>query len=84
MDRSLLFFLFQFLMSLFICLFCMCMIIKGGDMAVFLPIMTGTAGYWMPQPTIPSKPATDLTTPLLPDPAKALAPALAVAVAAKV
>lgn len=53
-DRTLLMFIFQFVVSLTLIIFCMAMLITGANIAIYLPIMTSTCAYWLPQPTLPN------------------------------
>jgi hypothetical protein len=52
--------------------FCMYMLWRGNDPGVYLPIVTGILGYWLPSPrmaetreTVPDAPPADLEQPLL-------------------
>ena len=44
-------FFIQVIVSLMVMIFCMGMIALGKDTNVYIPILTGTLGYWMPQPS---------------------------------
>lgn len=44
-------FFVQVMVSLIVMIFSMTMIVLGKDTNVYIPIITGTLGYWMPQPS---------------------------------
>lgn len=44
-------FFIQVIVSLMVMIFSMVMIVMGKDTNVYIPILTGTLGYWMPQPS---------------------------------
>jgi len=53
--KSILMFVFQFVVSVFIMAFCVGMIGSGkGEEVVYLPILTAVIGVWLPNPTIPT------------------------------
>jgi hypothetical protein len=61
-DKSFLLFIFQFLTSLTLISFCIAMLSTGQNVAVYLPILTATTGYWLPSPEIPSSITSPTTT----------------------
>ena len=66
-DRTLMMFVFQFVVSLTLIIFCMAQLIVGQNIAIYLPILSSTCAYWLPQPTLPNTAAEDaLNAPLLP------------------
>jgi hypothetical protein len=44
-------FMIQVIVSFMVMIFSMAMIVLGKDTNVYIPILTGTLGYWMPQPS---------------------------------
>lgn len=43
---------FQCIVSLTVIGFCIGMLSRGEDTQIYLPVLTGTVGYWLPQPSL--------------------------------
>ena len=61
--KSIVAFVFQFLVSVFMMGFCVGMIGSGkGEEVVYLPILTAVIGVWLPNPTFPTSSSSKTTT----------------------
>jgi hypothetical protein len=58
-DRTLIMFVFQFLVSLTLIVFCMAMLITGHEVGIYLPILSSTCTYWLPSPNLPNSAEED-------------------------